>query len=472
MSDVEARIATLEQECKELKRQLGKQRALAKRAISGYHQRSIQIEIIRQQNEDLDRLAANLTEAKATAEAHSKSVEQAGRLKSEFLANFSHEIRTPLNGIVGYCELLARDEAGNLSQGGCRDLASIHTNARTLLALINDILDLAKIESGHIQVVRERTDLRKLLEDALADYRQLLREKPVALLTHLQPQARFAEIDPLKVLQILDNLMSNAVKFTERGRIDVSFKRYHSVLRLRVADTGVGIPEAHLPHVFEKFRQVDGSSTRRVGGTGLGLAIVQELTKLLDAEVSLDSEAAIGTTVTIDFPHAYVAAERWLAANGSAGAAARDEKQDPDGSKRPTVPATPSVAPHRALPSVLYVEDVEQNREIVRRYLFGRYQLTEAEDGVVGLQCARLAPPDLILMDLSLPRLDGWETTRRIKADPRLSSIPVVALTAHSGVEDMQRARNLGCADYLTKPVDADHLLSTINRLLREKRAD
>jgi CheY-like chemotaxis protein len=544
-----------------------------------------------------------------------------------------------------------------------------------------------------VEVVREVTDLGAIYEECAATLREALKGKDVALSSNIDDPVRYAHVDPLKIRQILLNLMSNAAKFTDLGEIVVTARAVGSTLELCVEDTGVGIPPDQLPYIFDKFRQVDGSRTRRRGGTGLGLAIVRELSRVLGGSASVSSVLGRGSTFTVQLPGALD--ERHLRGrvekkkdvepedHSAAGATVLVIDDDPmvlqllrgqlegealrvltatDGvegltlarAERPTVivldvhlprldgwsvlaslksdpslgtipvvimsveeqrargfslgafdylvkPVEPdqmaqvvmrAVSPEAGevlvvdddedtrrlvsrrlqhegfsigeaasgaevlerlksvtpslivldlvmpemdgfevlrilrhigvtvpvivltgkdlsaqehsflrealasvirkggmaidelvqqtketvvkrrsiemarLPRVLYVEDIAQNRDIVRRYTRGVFQLIEAEDGEAGVERAAEERPDAILMDLSLPRLDGWEATRRIKSNPELKRIPVIALTAHASREDMERAREAGCNAYLTKPVDCDELLGTIRQQL------
>ncbi|HJL05994.1 MAG TPA: response regulator [Polyangiaceae bacterium LLY-WYZ-15_(1-7)] len=696
MSDDTSRLEELEAENEKLKKDLAKQKRLATRSLAGYQQRALQMELIRQQNEDLDRLAADLAKAKRVAEERAREVEEAARLKSEFLANFSHEIRTPLNGIIGYVDLLSREEGERLTAHGRRDLSTIRKNAKTLLALINDILDLSKIEAGQVDVVKEHVEVRTILDECAATVREYLKGKEVELRVRVSDAAETAFTDGLKLRQIALNLLSNAAKFTELGEITATAEAEGKDLILTIEDTGVGIPEDQVRHIFEKFRQVDGSFTRTKGGTGLGLAIVRELSRILDGDVDVKSQIGRGTTFSIrlagaieegvaprkkkdssepaiqsldrparvlvvdDDPMVQQLVASRLKEDGTTVLVAPDgvealrlvREEHPDvvlldirlpkldgWSVLSTVKADPAlrhipvvilsveeergrgfslgafeylvkpVEPDRlagvvgaaitpsagevlvvdddsdtremvrrrlekegfavseagngedallrirvsppgllvldlmmpgmdgfevlqrvraaehdfpvvvltgkdltaedrqtltagfasvirkngqsieqlvdetrrfvkrrrevraaTLPRVLYVEDVAQNRDIVRRYLSGVVQLLEAQDGEHGLEVARRERPDLILMDLSLPRLDGWSATRQLKAQPEFEPIPVVALTAHASTEDRDRAMDAGCADYLTKPVERSQLLKTIRKHLRPTR--
>ena len=227
--------------------ELKRSRAVSARTLASYQQRALQMEIIRQQNEDLDRLATELAIAKRNEEERAREAEAAARLKSEFLANFSHEIRTPLNGIIGYCDLLMREEGSRLTPHGRRDLNVVKKNAQTLLALINDILDLSKIEAGRVDLVVERVDMQELVEECMATVQEYLKGKDVELRTDIDERVAYVRTDALKLRQILLNLLSNAAKFTESGEVSLTARAEGNEAVFIVEDTGIGIPAGSAP---------------------------------------------------------------------------------------------------------------------------------------------------------------------------------------------------------------------------------
>lgn len=436
-------LARLRAENARLEREIAAQKTIAARALASYQQRALQMEIIRQQNDDLDRLAADLAHAKRVAEERAHEVEQAARLKSEFLANFSHEIRTPLNGILGYCDLLGREEGQRLTPHGRRDLNIIKANARTLLGLINDILDLSKIEAGHVQVVRERVDLGALVDECGATVRETyLRGKEVTLQGRVDPGVRTVIGDSLKVRQLVLNLLSNAAKYTHTGEIAVEARAEDDALVLVVEDTGEGIPRERLPFIFEKFRQGDGSTTRRVGGTGLGLAIVRELVRVLGGRIEVESEVGRGSKFTVWLPGCF----------DETGAAASTSVSD----------SSPVPARLVGEARVLVIDDDEIVQLLLRRQLEADgFHVLSASDGVEGLRLAAERRPTAIVLDIHLPRLDGWTLLNELKTSPELAAIPVVVLS----IEE-QRARGfaLGACEYLVKPVEPERLSQVVLR--------
>lgn len=446
--DLAVRVEELLRENRQLREELKAKSVVAARAMATFQQRALLMEITRQQNEDLDRLASELAHAKKLEEERAREIESAARLKSEFLANFSHEIRTPLNAITGYCDLLLRDEGARLTPHGRRDLSVIKSNARTLLALINDILDLSKIEAGRSEVIKETVNLAELAEECLASVRELIKNKEVTLHADIGPQKVFT--DPLKLRQVLLNLLSNAAKFTDAGEIVVTAEAQGSTLRLVVEDTGAGIPEDQLPFIFDKFRQVDGSSRRRVGGTGLGLAIVKEVTHILGGTVSVTSTLGRGSRFTVVLP----------------GAIVNDVETKPPA----PVDVPPPDISGRGPFTVLVIDDDPMIQHLVRGQLESEgFRVLSATDGLEGLTLAREMRPAVIILDIHLPRLDGWTVLAELKSDTALSQIPVVMMSVE---EQRARGFSFGACEYLVKPVEPDRLINVVRRAILPSGGD
>jgi CheY-like chemotaxis protein/signal transduction histidine kinase len=442
--ELRARLREGEQRFIDSENEAKKARALSARTLAVYQQRALQMEIIRQQNEDLDRLAADLARSKTAEQRRAREIEAAARLKSEFLANFSHEIRTPLNGILGYCDLLLREEGARLTPHGRRDLGVVKANAKTLLALINDILDLSKIESGHIEIIHEDVELTTLVEECAATVRESLKGKDVNLTLRVAPEVATVRSDALKMRQILLNLLSNAAKFTDLGEIVLEARREGSSLVLDVEDTGAGIPPDQLPFIFEKFRQVDGSMTRRTGGTGLGLAIVRELVRILGGSVDVESELGRGTKFTMKLHKCFDGAGR----SPSGGVV-----------DRPEPPVSPTLGG-----TILIVDDDPITSTVLRESLEREgFAVHEARDGIEALRMAAEVRPSAVILDLRLPKLDGWSVLAKLKMHPDLASAPVVIIS----IEE-QRARGfaLGASDYLVKPFEPEQLVRSVRRFV------
>jgi len=432
--------------------ELKRSRSATARSLASYQQRALQMEIIRQQNEDLDRLATDLAISKRNEEERAREAEAAARLKSEFLANFSHEIRTPLNGIIGYCDLLMREEGSRLTAHGRRDLNVVKTNAKTLLALINDILDLSKIEAGRVEVVVERVDVQELAEECQATVREYLKGKDVALTLNIEERARYLQSDALKLRQILLNLLSNAAKFTESGEVALGARAEGNEVVLTVEDTGVGIPPDQVQHIFEKFRQVDGSHTRKVGGTGLGLAIVRELSKVLGGNVNVTSVLGRGSTFTVRLEGVLETAAPMPTVSAP--------EQDPVAVED----VAAKLAPLAAGSTVLVVDDDPLMQQLVVGQLEpSGFKVVPAGDGVTALRLAREVKPQAIILDIHLPRLDGWSVLSQLKSEPTLSNIPVILVSVE---EQRARGYSLGACEYLVKPVEPDRLVEVVTRTL------
>ncbi|HEU4726678.1 MAG TPA: response regulator [Kofleriaceae bacterium] len=446
-ADLGQRVEELLRENRMLRQELEAKAALAARAVASFQQRTLLMEITRQQNEDLDRLAAELARSKKIEEERAREIEAAARLKSEFLANFSHEIRTPLNAITGYCDLLIRDEGTRLTPHGRRDLSVIKANARTLLALINDILDLSKIEAGRAEVVKEVIELPELAEECIASVREILKGKEVTL--HSEILVKQVFVDPLKLRQVLLNLLSNAAKFTDAGEIVLTAEPQGSTLLISVEDTGSGIPEDQLPFIFDKFRQVDGSARRKVGGTGLGLAIVKEVVQLLGGTVNATSTVGRGSKFTMALP-------------GAIDVTTTPRSPSPLGG----LPALPTDGPF----SVLIIDDDPMVQHLVRGQLESeQFKVVSASDGVEGLTLAREVRPTVIILDIHLPRLDGWTVLAELKSDPVLAQIPVVMMSVE---EQRARGYSFGACEYLVKPVEPDRLVTVVRRAILPSAGD
>ncbi|ATB30698.1 hybrid sensor histidine kinase/response regulator [Melittangium boletus] len=428
--------------------ELKKSRAVSARTLASYQQRALQMELIRQQNEDLDRLATELASAKRNEEERAREAEAAFRLRSEFLANFSHEIRTPLNGIIGYCDLLMREEGSRLTAHGRRDLNVVKKNAQTLLALINDILDLSKIEAGRLEVVVERVDMAELAEDCTATVKEYLKGKDVELRADIDERVAHVRTDALKLRQILLNLLSNAAKFTESGEVSLTARAEGNEAVFIVEDTGIGIPPDQLPFIFEKFRQVDGSTTRKVGGTGLGLAIVRELSKVLGGGVEVQSTLGRGTTFTVRLAG--------VLEGDTLGASRELDK--------PVAPEDvgAALAPLARGGTVLVVDDDVLVQQLIAGQLEpSGFIVVTASDGLDALRKARELRPQAIVLDIHLPRMDGWSVLSTLKSEPDLARIPVIIISVE---EQRARGFSLGACEYLIKPVEPNHLVDVVRR--------
>jgi PAS domain S-box-containing protein len=384
-----------------------------------------------------------------------EAAEQANFAKSSFMANMSHELRTPLNAILGYSEMLM-EEVVDLGQDDLLpDLKKINSAGTHLLALINDVLDLSKVEAGKAEIFAEDIDVNELLDDVTSTVGPLVAKNGNRLVLERADDLGSVRQDLTKLKQSLLNLLSNAAKFTHDGEVTLrAFRELHPArdrLVLQVADSGIGIPADKLDELFDEFTQVDPSTTRQYGGTGLGLAISRRFCRLLGGDITVRSELGVGSEFTIKLPVCLAGAETDETVDAKAQASASQGELP--------LSAMPTTAAGR---TILVIDDDPEACEIIERFLVrDGFDVVKAHSGEEGLRLAHDVHPSAITLDVMMPDMDGWAVLRSIKADPHLSDIPVVMVTM---VDDKTRGYSLGATDYLTKPVDRDALLCSLDR--------
>jgi signal transduction histidine kinase/ActR/RegA family two-component response regulator len=385
-----------------------------------------------------------------------RSLQRANSLKSEFLANMSHELRTPLNAIIGFSELLLDKTFGTLSEEQRDYVIDILSSGRHLLELINDILDLSKIEAGKMKLSLDVFDLAPAVDEAMALLRVEAGRKHIELLCDLEEPNLQVLADRSKLKQILYNLLANAVKFTpEGGRVALRSRRAADVLTIAVADTGIGIREEDQDRIFEAFTQVDASYSRKYQGTGLGLTLVKEFVGLHGGRVSLESRLGQGSTFSFTIPN--VPSEQ---------APPFERSGEPAGGPPGVPPGGMPAAGDGNL--ILVVEDNPSNLKLVSDLLKAHgYRVVESVTGEEALDALKFIHPDLILMDIQLPGMDGLDVARILRENPDTSGIPVVALTAHAMKGDEGRVRDAGCIGYIAKPIDTARFPSQVAAFLR-----
>jgi HAMP domain-containing protein/signal transduction histidine kinase/ActR/RegA family two-component response regulator len=432
-----------------------------------------------------------IAEASANLEEKAKQLALVSKYKSEFLANMSHELRTPLNSVIILANLLAENAEKNLTSQQIEYARTVLSSGRDLLALINQILDLSKIEAGKMEIEKRRVPLGEIRAYAEQHYRPIAGQKGLRFTTSIAGDAPpTITTDPQRLQQILKNLLSNAFKFTDAGAVELrvsietdvrrlqsqTLRRGAAALAFAIVDSGIGIAPDKQQIVFEAFQQADTSTSRVYGGTGLGLTISRELARLLGGEIQLKSAPGAGSTFTLYLPVSpedytpqgvHEAAASYE--NGHADGPAEEIRAIAEAPAPPALGAGPSLAGHK----ILVVDDDVRN-------LFAVTSLLERRAATVlpassARECFEVLEkhPDvsLVLMDMMMPEIDGYEATRRLRREPRHRGIPIVALTAKAMPGDRDKAIEAGCDDFVAKPVEQQRLLEVLARWCRAEQA-
>lgn len=407
---------------------------------------------------------AELQQANQRLELVNRELERATRLKDEFLANMSHELRTPLNAILGLSESLQASLFGPLNDKQRTIIATVEQSGRHLLELINDILDLAKIEAGKLDLEIRPLSVPSFCEHSLTFIRQLALEKNLRLTSQVASDINLIQADERRLRQALINLLSNAIKFTpEEGTIALEVSRQFTTqtdedrptqawIQFSVIDTGIGIAPPDLNRLFEPFVQIDSNLNRQYSGTGLGLALVRQITELHQGHVTVTSEVGKGSCFTIRIPDLPISIASCV------------------------IPASPSgVTTHHALPKalsgrsplILLAEDNPANVQTISSYLqANNYHVLLASNGQDAIEQAQTRRPDLIIMDIQMPVMDGLEAIQRIRADHTIPQVPIIALTALAMRGDREKCLAAGATEYFPKPVSLEQLAGKIHQLL------
>jgi signal transduction histidine kinase/DNA-binding response OmpR family regulator len=386
-----------------------------------------------------------------------EAAETANKTKSLFLANMSHELRTPLNAILGYSEMLQEEAADRqLEAEFGSDLKKINSSGKHLLALINDILDLSKIEAGKMELFLENFEICELIGEIASTIRPLVEKNANTLHIECSPDLGVMQADEIKVRQGLFNLLSNAVKFTHEGDVTLNASRERmngsEWIVFRVTDSGIGLSADQIVKLFQDFTQADASTTRKFGGTGLGLALTRRFCQMMGGDVTVHSIAGEGSVFTIKLPAVVQQARSEATVTNSRRDLLTTTAADADNAE--PLPATATY--------VLVIDDDPVQRDLIERFLTKEgFTVRCAPSGKAGLRLARQSRPVAITLDVMMPEMDGWSVLTELKADAELRDVPVIMLTM---VDDPERGFSLGAADYATKPVDRARLSQILKK--------
>ena len=381
-----------------------------------------------------------------------EQLREVDKLKNQFLANMSHELRTPLNSIIGFSRVILKGIDGPISDSQEQDLSAIYNAGTHLLGLINDILDISRIEAGKMELSFEEVDMANLITSVMATAKGLLKEKPVRLETYFEPHLPLVKADPTRMRQVILNLLQNATKFTDEGLINVSAVRQINAsgkpeVMVSVTDTGVGIAPEDQKKLFQPFSQVDASPTRKAGGTGLGLSITRNLIELHDGQIDVISDVDKGSTFFFTLP-------------------AIAQPDVPIGGSLTDLTHANLPEQNSGLKIVLAIEDDPHIIQLYQRYLEPEgYQVIPLTDSTKAVQQAQAIQPFAITLDVHMPNLDGWQVMKALKSIPETRSIPVIFCTI---VESQAKGYSLGAADYLMKPILGEDLVNALARLESE----
>jgi len=413
-----------------------------------------------------DQTLQELTVAKDDAEA-------ANGAKSDFLAKMSHELRTPLNAVIGYSEILLEDAELESRGEDIADLEKINAAGKHLLAMVNDVLDISKIEAGKMELFIEKVDLSSFLNDVEFTARPMITQNSNKLFVEKDDDIGALEADATKLRQVVLNLLSNAAKFTQNGRIDLKVERElingEDCVKISVTDTGVGISEEHSKLLFSNFSQAHPSISAKFGGTGLGLSVSQKLCEIMDGIITIESEVGVGSTFAIHLPaRARVGvggmitqdSEQEIADQQSVVKFSEDRVDEPeldngDGGKKTTI---------------VVIDDDKAVLDLADRQLSKEgYNVITTDSAQIGMQLARSMQPDLILLDIQMPGTDGWDVLRALKSEKSTANCPVAIISV---VDERRKALELGAVELINKPFNVDKLNRLIEQMNKTRDED
>jgi two-component system, NtrC family, sensor kinase len=391
-------------------------------------------------------LEQKVEERTREVEEKSRQLEQASQHKSQFLSSMSHELRTPLNAIIGLTEMMVTNAARFGTEKAAEPLRRVHRAGSHLLGLINQVLDLSKIEAGKLELSPDWVNLTPLINEVVDTARPLAEQNNNRLMVKCQENLGSLTVDPMRLRQILLNLLSNACKFTKQGEVTLLARKLVNEghwIEFAVSDTGIGITPEQQAKLFEEFTQADSSTARQYGGTGLGLAITRKLARMMGGDVTLTSEAGKGSTFTVRLP-----ADTDMPAGAPISSdSGRSTRAD----------------------CVLVIDDDATARELISDHLkAGGFSVVTAAGGIEGIKLAKELQPTAITLDVMMPDLDGWSVLAALRQNPDLADIPVIMVSI---VDDKRRGIALGAAGYLTKPIDRERLHRLVRRFQAPTRA-
>ena len=418
------------------------ERKIAEKKILEINQElQAQAKELQSQTEELQQQSKEMQEQNVELEVQRQQVEEASRLKSEFMSNMSHELRTPLNSVMALSRVLAMQAGEKLSEEEMEYLEIIGRNGKKLLSLINNILDLSKIEAGRMDVTIKSFSVASTIDATMESLSPLAGENGTEMKKDIAADLPHIESDEGRAYNILQNLIGNAVKFTSGGNVTVSARGDAEKIHVEVRDTGIGIPSDALPHIFEEFRQVDGSTSRQYEGTGLGLAIAYKSVRILGGDISVESTPGTGSTFTLTLPVAWQGLAQVL-------------DIAPLPSSEPTKPSQNTI---------LIVDDDPAVADLISDYLSQEgYRIIKAQSGREAIRLAEKYRPFAITLDIIMPEMGGFETLQRLKENPATGDIPVIVVSIS---EDRKTGFALGKTGYISKPVDRGALLTEISRI-------
>ncbi len=406
-----------------------------------------------------------------------RKLKQVDRLKDQFLANTSHELRTPLNGIIGLAESLMDGVAGQLPTLANQNLAMVVTSGKRLSNLVNDLLDFSKLKDHNLVLHTKPLDLHSMTNMVMTMSRPLVGEKPLELINKVPINLKAVEADEDRLLQILHNLVGNAIKFTERGCVTVTARRRKDWLRITIEDTGIGIPKDKFDSIFESFEQVEDSATRLQSGTGLGLAVSKQLVELHGGTIEVESTVGQGSVFHFSLPTSeeqaqpasgQVISRLHVLDNATHTMTLEDEDEEKKLKEGKVFPANLHDNDTNTF-RILLVDDEQINRQVLKNHLsMQNYQIVEAAGGHEALQAiAQSEPFDLVLLDIMMPNISGYEVCQRLRKQYPVYDLPVIFLTAKNQVADLVHSFEVGANDYLSKPIAKHELLTRVKTHLK-----